>query len=176
MRLNHSFKGGLLFLQPLSVFAQLLAQGLQFYDLLARLLLMLSQQLDLLDSFIQISDQSMSQLHLISEASHTVVTSSKQYHNFCSFFSSAREVAVLRMHHLLIRLMSQDSQCFTACLSHACLERPPQCRSLDHLTNVVDTIGRRPLVDHHTYTLKVRVSTQQSRDSNEERGLAGTQR
>jgi hypothetical protein len=66
---------------------------------------MLSQQLDLLDSFSQISDQGMSQLHLISEASHVVVISSKQYHGFRPFFSSAREVAVLRMCHLLIRFM-----------------------------------------------------------------------
>jgi hypothetical protein len=53
------------------------------------------QQLDLLDAFIQISDQGTSQLHLISEASQAVVTSSKQYHGFHSFFSSAQEVAVL---------------------------------------------------------------------------------
>jgi hypothetical protein len=65
---------------------------------------MLSQQLDLLDSFIQILDQGMSQLHLISEASHAVMTSSRQYHSFRSF-SSAREVAVLRMRQLLIYLM-----------------------------------------------------------------------
>jgi hypothetical protein len=43
---------------------------------------------------------------LISEASHVVVASSRQYHSFCSFFSSAQEVAVLRMCHLLICLMS----------------------------------------------------------------------
>jgi hypothetical protein len=69
---------------------------------------MLSQQLDLLDGFIQILDQSTSQLHLISEASHVVVTSSGQYHGFRSFFSLAWEVVVLRMCHSLIRLMSQD--------------------------------------------------------------------
>jgi hypothetical protein len=56
---------------------------------------MLSQQLDLLDSFIQISDQGTSQLHLIGEASHAVVTSSRQYHSFRAFFNSAQEVAVL---------------------------------------------------------------------------------
>jgi hypothetical protein len=50
---------------------------------------MLSQQLNLLDCFIQISDQGMSQLHLISEASHAVVISSRQHHNFHSFFGSA---------------------------------------------------------------------------------------
>jgi hypothetical protein len=77
MRIDHSFKGGLLFLEPLSFLPQLLAQGLQFCDLLARLLPMLSQQLDLLDGFIQISDQGTSQLHLISEASLEVVISSR---------------------------------------------------------------------------------------------------
>jgi hypothetical protein len=56
---------------------------------------MLSKQLDLLDGFIQISDQGMSQLHLINEASHAVVTSSREYHSFHAFFSSAQEVAVL---------------------------------------------------------------------------------
>jgi hypothetical protein len=86
---------------------------------------MLSQQLDLLDGFIQISDQGMSQLHLISKASHAVITSSRQYHDFRSFFSSAREVAVLRLCHSLIRLISQDSQCFTGCLFHTSLEHPP---------------------------------------------------
>jgi hypothetical protein len=55
---------------------------------------MLSQQVDLLDNFNQILDQGMSQLHLISEASRAVVISSRQYHDFRSFFSSAREVAV----------------------------------------------------------------------------------
>jgi hypothetical protein len=69
---------------------------------------MLSQLLDLLDGFIQILDQGTSQLHLISEASLAVVTSSRQYHGFRSFFSSSREVAVLQMYHSLIRLMSQD--------------------------------------------------------------------
>jgi hypothetical protein len=33
VRLHHSFKSGLLFLQLLSVFSQLLAQGLQLRDL-----------------------------------------------------------------------------------------------------------------------------------------------
>jgi hypothetical protein len=132
-----------------------------------------SQQLDLLDGFIQISDQGTSQLHLISDASHAVVTSNRQYRSSCSF-SSAREVAVLRMCHLLIRLMSQDSQCFMGCLSQDCLECPPRCRSPDHLADAADTIDRKPLVDHHTYTPKVQVSTQQPQGSNEERGLAGT--
>jgi hypothetical protein len=37
--------------------------------------------------------------------------------------------------------------------------------------DVADIIGHRPLVDHHTYTPKVRVSTQQLQGYNEERGL-----
>jgi hypothetical protein len=79
------------------------------------------------------------------------------------------------MCHSLVHLMSQDDQCFTGCLSHAGLECPPRCRSLDHLVDAEDTIGRRPLIDHHTYMLKIRVSTQQPRGPDEERGLAGTQ-
>jgi hypothetical protein len=105
-----------------------------------------------------------------------VVTSSGQNYGFRSFFSSAREVAVLRMCHLLTRLMMQDDQCFTSCLSHAGLKCPPWCRSLDYLADAVDTISRRPLINHHTYMLEVQVSTQQPRGLDEERGLAGTQR
>jgi hypothetical protein len=56
---------------------------------------MLSQQLNLLDGFIQILDQGTSQLHLIREASHVVVTSSGQNYDFRSFFISAQKVAVL---------------------------------------------------------------------------------
>jgi hypothetical protein len=56
---------------------------------------MLFQQLDLFDSFIQISDQGTSQLHLISEAPNAVMISSRQHHDFQSFFGSAQEVAVL---------------------------------------------------------------------------------
>jgi hypothetical protein len=56
---------------------------------------MLSQQLDFLDSFIQISDQGMSQLHLISEAPNAVMIPSRQNHGFRSFFILAREVAIL---------------------------------------------------------------------------------
>jgi hypothetical protein len=51
---------------------------------------MLSQQFDLLDGFIQISNQGTSQLHLISVASHAFLTYSRQYHNVCPFFSLAR--------------------------------------------------------------------------------------
>jgi hypothetical protein len=136
---------------------------------------MFSQQFDLLDDFVQILDQGTSQLHLISETSHVVMASSRQNYSSCSFFSSAREVAVLRMCHLLIRLMTQDSQCFTSCLSHAGLERRPWCRSLDYLADALDTISHRPLVDHHTYAPEVRVSMQQPRDPDEEWGLAGTE-
>jgi hypothetical protein len=121
---------------------------------------MLSQQLDLLDGFVQISDQGTNQLHLISEASHVVVASSGQNYSSHSFFSLAREVAILRMCHLLIHLMTQDDQCFTGYLSHVGLERPPWYRGLDYLADAPDTICCRPLVDHHTYTPEVRVSMQ----------------
>jgi hypothetical protein len=104
------------------------------------------------------------------------MTSNRQYHGFCSFISSAQEVAALRMCHSLIHLMSQDGQCFTGCLSHTSLERPPWCKSLNHLADAIDTIGHRSLVYHHTYTPKVRVSMQQPRGPDEERRLAGTQR
>jgi hypothetical protein len=109
---------------------------------------MLSQQLDLLDDFVKILDQGTSQLHLINKASHVVVTSSRQKYGFRSFFSSAQEVAVLRMCHSLTRLMTQDGLCFTGYHSHAGLECPPWCRSLDYLADVADTISRRPLVNH----------------------------
>jgi hypothetical protein len=55
----------------------------------------------------------------------------------------------------LIRLMSQNNQCFSGCPSHDCLERSPRCRCLDHLAYAADAIGHRPLVDHHTYVPKV---------------------
>jgi hypothetical protein len=44
------------------------------------------------------------------------------------------------------------------------------------LVDAADTIGRRPLVDHHSYLPKEWVSTHQPRGPNEEQGLAGTQR
>jgi hypothetical protein len=58
---------------------------------------------------------------------------------------------------LFIRFMSQNSQSFSGCLSHACLERPPRCGRLDHLVDATNTIGHRPLVNHHKYMPKVRV-------------------
>jgi hypothetical protein len=77
---------------------------------------------------------------------------------------------------LFIRFMSQNSQSFSGCLSHACLERPPRCGSLDHLVDATNTIRHRPLVNHHTYMAKVRVPTKQTQGSDEERGLAISQR
>jgi hypothetical protein len=44
------------------------------------------------------------------------------------------------------------------------------------LADAADMIGRRSLIDHHTYTPKVRVSSQQPRGPNEERGLTETKR
>jgi hypothetical protein len=100
---------------------------------------------------------------LISEASHVVVASSGHNYSSRSFFSSAREVPVLRMCHLLIRLMMQDGQCFMGCLSHTSLECPPWSRGLNYLVDAPDMISHRPLVDHHTYTPEVRLSSQQPR-------------
>jgi hypothetical protein len=42
------------------------------------------------------------------------------------------------------------------------------------LVNAADTIGHRPLIDHHTYMLKVQVPTKQPQGSDEEWGLART--
>jgi hypothetical protein len=44
------------------------------------------------------------------------------------------------------------------------------------LANAVDTIGHMTLVDHHMYTPKVRVPMKQPCSSDEQRGLARTQR
>jgi hypothetical protein len=97
----------------------------------------------------------MSQLHMVGEASNAVVISCRQYRSFNSFFSSTQEVAVLRMLHLFIHFMSQNTQSFLGCLSHASLKRPPWCGSLDHLVDAMNTISRGPLIDHHTYAPKV---------------------
>jgi hypothetical protein len=43
------------------------------------------------------------------------------------------------------------------------------------LADAVNTIGHMPLVDHHTYTQKVRVPTKQPQGFDEEQGLAITQ-
>jgi hypothetical protein len=91
-------------------------------------------------------------------------------------YSSAWEVVVLWMRHSLICFMSQNSQCFLGCLSHGCLEHPPRCRSLDHLANAANTIGCRPLVDHHTNMPMVWSPMKQTQGFDQERGLAGTQR
>jgi hypothetical protein len=50
-------------------------------------------------------------------------------------------------------------------------DSPLQCRSLDHLADLADTISHRPLVDCHMYTLNVWVSMRQPRCLDEERGL-----
>jgi hypothetical protein len=44
------------------------------------------------------------------------------------------------------------------------------------LANAADTIDHGPLIDHHTYMPKVRVPTKLSQGSDEEWGLARTQR
>jgi hypothetical protein len=67
---------------------------------------MLSQQLDLLDGLIKISNQCMSQLHLVGEASNEVAISRRHHHGFSSFSGTAREVALLQMLYLIILFMS----------------------------------------------------------------------
>jgi hypothetical protein len=99
---------------------------------------LLSQQFDLLDVLIKISDQGMSQLHLISEAPNAVVISSGHHHDFGSF-SSTQEVVVQQMLHSFTHFMSQNSQSFSGYLSHAYLECTPQCGSLGHLADLVNT-------------------------------------
>jgi hypothetical protein len=49
--------------------------------------------LHLLDGLIKISDQSMSQLHLVSEAPDVVMVSYGHHHSFSSFSGEAWEVA-----------------------------------------------------------------------------------
>jgi hypothetical protein len=95
MGLDHSFQGVLLLLQLLSIFPLPLAQGIQLCDLLAQLLFVLSKQVNLLDNLVKISDQSMMELHLTSEAPDVVTISCVHHHNFNSFSSVAWEVVVL---------------------------------------------------------------------------------
>jgi hypothetical protein len=116
---------------------------------------MLSKQLDLLDGLVKISDQSMSQLHLVGEAPNVVTIPQGHHHGFSSFLDAAREVVVLRMLHLFLCFISQKHQCFMCSLSHASLERPPRCGSLDHVADAVNMISHRPLVDDHTHRPKV---------------------
>jgi hypothetical protein len=52
------------------------------------------------------------------------------------------------------------------------LERPRRCGSLNHVVDVVNMIGRRPLIDDHTDTLKVQVPVKQPSDTDEKWGLA----
>jgi hypothetical protein len=46
---------------------------------------------------------------------------------------------------------------FLCILSHASLECPPRCGSLDHVADAVNMIGHRPLIDDHTHTPNVQV-------------------
>jgi hypothetical protein len=98
------------------------------------------------------------------------------HHDFNSFSGVAREVVVLRMLHLFLRFMSQKHQSFSHSLSHASLECPPRCGSLDHVADAVNMISCRPLIDDHTHTPKVRVPTKQPWDTNEKWRLAIPQR
>jgi hypothetical protein len=100
-----------------------------------------------------------------------VTTSCRHHHSLNSFLGTAREVLVLRMLHLFLRFMSQKHQSFSCSLSHASLKCPPRCGSLDHLADVANMIGRRPLIDDHMHMPKVRVPTKQPRGADEKWGL-----
>jgi hypothetical protein len=67
-------------------------------------------------------------------------------------------------------------QSFSRSLSHASLEHPHRCGSLDHKADVANMIGRGPLIDDHTHTSKVRVPMKQPRDTDEKWGLSIPQR
>jgi hypothetical protein len=67
--------------------------------------------------------------------------------------------------------MSYQHQSFSCGLSHASLERPPQCGSLDHVTDAVNMIGRWPLIDDHMHTPEVRAPMKQPQDTDEKQGL-----
>jgi hypothetical protein len=115
---------------------------------------MLSLQVDLLDDLIEFSDQSLSQLHLIDEAPDVVMISCEHHDSFNSFLSVAWEMVVLRLLHLFLRFRSQQHQSFSWSISHASLERPPWCGSLDHVTDAANTIGHWPLIDDHPHKPK----------------------
>jgi hypothetical protein len=104
---------------------------------------------------------------LVSKAPSAVTISCEQYHNFSAILGSAQEVAVLQRLYSFTRFMSQNSQSFLGYFSHACLKHPPWSGSLDHLVDVVDTKGCRPLIDDHMHMLKVRVSVKQPRGFDE---------
>jgi hypothetical protein len=53
-----------------------------------------------------ISDQSMSQLHLVGEAPDVVMISRGHHDSFSSFSGAAWEVEVLRLLYLFLRFMS----------------------------------------------------------------------
>jgi hypothetical protein len=67
---------------------------------------MLSQQVDLLDGLVEISNQSSSQLHLIGEAPDVVMISCGHHDSISSFSGMAWEVVVLQLLHLFLCFMS----------------------------------------------------------------------
>jgi hypothetical protein len=117
----------------------------------------------------------MSQLHLVGEAPNVVAISRGHHHNFSSFSGTTREVAVLRLFYLFLRFMSQKRKSFSCNLPHASLKRPPWCGSHDHVADALNMIGRRPLIDDHTHTPKVRAPMKQPRDTDKKWGLVISQ-
>jgi hypothetical protein len=78
-------------------------------------------------------------------------------------------------HKRIFLIMSQNGQSFLCSISHASLECPPRCGGLNHLADVVNTIGRRPLIDDRVHMPQVRVPTKKPRGVDEEWGPAKTQ-
>jgi hypothetical protein len=67
---------------------------------------MFTQLLDLLNGLVEVSNQSMGQLHLVGKASNAVMIHRRQHRSFNSLTCSTQEVVVLGMLHLIILLMS----------------------------------------------------------------------
>jgi hypothetical protein len=79
------------------------------------------------------------------------------------------------MLHLFLCFMSKKRQGFLCSLSHASLERPTRCGSLDHVADAVNMIGRRSLLDDYTNAPKVQIPEKQPQGANEKWGLAISQ-
>jgi hypothetical protein len=157
MGLNHSLQSDLLHLQLLGGFFVMFPKCLQLGDPSADFLSMVTQPSDFLHGFIEISSQSTSQLHFVSQASLMIMTFGRKHHDISSFTGSTREVAVLGMLHLVILDITQCSQRFMCNISNSSLEHPPQGGSLNHLENTMDMTGHRLLLYDHPYVPEIGV-------------------
>jgi hypothetical protein len=80
------------------------------------------------------------------------------------------------MLHLFLHFVSQKRQSFSCSLSHASLKCPPRCGSLFHMSDAVNMIYHRSLIDDHMHTPKVQVPTKQPQGVDEMWGLTISQR